>query len=92
MVIHTMTPLEKAQEQLAEARQCLQYYYEVLVPVEPDADEEKSLIEEVARLEAVVQEEEWLEAEEREWRDSDYYDNTLDPAFSSWTEFWNWKG
>ena len=91
-MIHTMTPLERAQEQLAEARQCLQYYYEVLAPEEPDADEEKSLIEEVARLEAVVQEEEWLVAEEREWRDADYADSTLDTAFGSWTEFWNWKG
>lgn len=91
-MIHTMTPLERAKEQLAEARQCLQYYYEVLAPEEPDAVEEKSLIEEVARLEAVVQEEEWLEAEEREWRDADYADSTLDTAFGSWTEFWNWKG
>jgi hypothetical protein len=83
---------ETKQEQLEDARNCLKYYYEVIAPEEPDAAEEKSLLEEVARLEAEVEEDEWREAEEQEWRDLYYADSTLDPAFGSWPEFWNWKG
>jgi hypothetical protein len=86
-----MNSLKDAQHRLAEAQEELRYYYSDLQATEPDEDMERSLIREIASLEAEIEEKQWEENCRKEWQDPHRYDSALDPAFGSWREYYSFR-
>lgn len=84
--------LAEAEECLNEAQTELNYYYAAIESDDPDVEYEKGLIQSVKELEAEVEEKKWEEEYRKAWRDPHHDDNTLDPAFSSWTEYYHMRG